>query len=64
MNRVLCGECVYAEVIEDCGPLTTRVRRECRRRPPVLLSSGEFAKSCWPTVSATDWCGEALKEPS
>ncbi|MFP4125889.1 MAG: hypothetical protein ACLFU0_04495 [Alphaproteobacteria bacterium] len=31
---------------------------ECRRNAPVPKSEGTAASAHWPTVAASDWCGE------
>ena len=31
---------------------------ECHRHAPVLTGTSEHARTAWPIVAETDWCGE------
>ena len=33
-------------------------KTQCRRNAPVPLTAVNAATAQWPTVAATDWCGE------
>ena len=38
-------------------------QRKCRRNPPtvIVVGTGEFPGSSWPTVNGDDWCGHWLR---
>jgi hypothetical protein len=45
-NERCCGNCRFYQ------------GRECRRYPPQVWADEENLSSCFPTVKATEWCGE------